>query len=88
MAHNKSALKRIKQDAKKRLRNRARKSAVTTIEKTFLAFVEAGKIEDAKKALTCCFSAYDTAAKKGVLKKATVNRKKSRLALRLNKAQT
>jgi small subunit ribosomal protein S20 len=87
MAHNKSALKRIKQDAKKRLRNRARKSAAITVEKTFLAFVEAGKIEDAKKSLVDCFSAYDRAAKKGVLKKATVNRKKSRLALRLNKAQ-
>ena len=87
MAHNKSALKRIKQDEKKRARNRARKSAVATYEKKFLALVEAGKVEEASKALEVCFSAYDKAAKKGVIKKAKVDRKKSRLTLRLNKAQ-
>jgi small subunit ribosomal protein S20 len=87
MAHNKSALKRIKQDAKKRLRNRARKSAVATQEKNFLDLVEAGKVQEAQAALQACFSAYDRAAKKGVLTKAKVNRKKSRLALRLNRAQ-
>ena len=87
MAHNKSALKRIKQDEKKRLRNRARKNAVATYEKKFLALVEAGKLEEAQKALDVCFSVYDKAAKKGVIKKAKVDRKKSRLTLRLNKAQ-
>ena len=87
MAHKKSALKRIKQDEKKRLRNRARKNAVATYEKKFLSLVEEGKLEEAQKALEVCFSAYDKAAKKGVLKKGKADRKKSRLTVRLNKAQ-
>ena len=87
MAHNKSALKRIKQDEKKRLRNKARKRAVATYEKNFLSLVEAGKIAEAQEALKVCISAYDKAAKKGVIKKEKASRKKSRLTLRLNKAQ-
>jgi small subunit ribosomal protein S20 len=87
MAHKKSALKRIKQDAKKRLRNRARKSTVITYEKKFLALLEAGNVTDAQKALQLCISAYDVAAKKGVIHKAKVDRKKSRLTLAFNKAQ-
>jgi small subunit ribosomal protein S20 len=87
MAHNKSALKRIKQDEKKRLRNRARKGAVATFEKKFLSLIEANNIEEARKALNKCLSAYDKAAKKGVINKCKVDRKKSRLTLRLNKAQ-
>ncbi|MCM8528278.1 MAG: 30S ribosomal protein S20 [Lentisphaeraceae bacterium] len=87
MAHNKSALKRIKQDEKKRLRNKARKRAVATYEKKFLTLVEEGKVAEAQEALKVCFSAYDKAAKKGVIKKEKADRKKSRLALRLNRAQ-
>ena len=88
MAHSKSALKRIRQDEKKRLRNRARKNAVSTYEKKFLSLVEGGNFEEASKALDVCFSAYDKAAKKGVFKKAKVDRKKSRLSKRLHKAQS
>lgn len=87
MAHNKSALKRIKQDEKKRLRNKARKRAVLTYEKKFLSLIEEGKVSEAQEALKVCFSAYDTAAKKGVFKKEKASRKKSRLTLTLNKAQ-
>ena len=87
MAHNKSALKRIKTDAKKRLRNRARKSTIATYEKKFLGLLEAGNVTDAQKALQVCISAFDVAAKKGVLHKAKADRKKSRLTLAFNKAQ-
>jgi len=87
MAHNKSALKRIKTDAKKRIQNRARKSAVSTTEKKFFSFLEASQFTEATTALQACFSAYDKAAKKGVIKKEKVDRKKSRLAKALNRAQ-
>lgn len=87
MAHSKSALKRIKQDEKKRSRNRARKRAIATYEKSFLSLVEEGKVAEAQEALKVCVSAYDKAAKKGVIKKEKADRKKSRLTLRLNKAQ-
>ena len=87
MAHNKSALKRIRQDEKKRLRNKARKRAILTFEKSFLAFLTEGKVVEAQEALKVCISAYDKAAKKGVIKKEKADRKKSRLTVRLNKAQ-
>ena len=87
MAHNKSALKRIKTDAKKRTQNRARKSAVATLERKFLAFLEGSQFTEATATLQACFSAYDKAAKKGVIKKEKVDRKKSRLAKALNRAQ-
>ena len=87
MAHNKSALKRIKQDAKKRLRNRARKSSIATAEKKFIKLLEAGNTTEARAALVSVISAYDNGAKKGVISKAKADRKKSRLTIRFNKAQ-
>ena len=87
MAHNKSALKRIRQDEKKRLRNKARKRTVATLEKKFLSLLDAGKATEAQEALKLCISAYDKAAKKGVIKKEKADRKKSRLTVILNKAQ-
>ena len=86
MAHAPSAKRHIRADEKKRLRNKARKSAVATFEKKFNALLAESKIEEATAALKVCFSAYDKAAKKGVIKKTTADRKKSRLNLALNKA--
>ena len=87
MAHKKARLKRIKTDSVKRLRNRARKSTVATLEKKFLALIAASELTEATAALQACFSAYDKAAKVGVIKKEKASRKKSRLALALNRAQ-
>jgi small subunit ribosomal protein S20 len=87
MAHKKSALKRIKQDAKKRLRNRAVKSSIATAEKKFVQLLEAGNATEAQAALTACISSYDVAAKKGVISKQKADRKKSRLTVSFNKAQ-
>jgi ribosomal protein S20 len=46
-----------------------------------------GKKDDATKALTGVNSAMDKAVKSGVVPRATANRKKSRLALALNRAK-
>ncbi len=87
MAHTKSALKRYKQDEKKRSRNRARKRAVSTYERNFDSLLKDGKMAEAQEALKNAISAYDKAAKKGVISKEKADRKKSRLTLRLNKIQ-
>ncbi len=87
MAHTKSALKRFKQDEKKRSRNRARKRAVSTYERNFDSLLKDGKMAEAQEALKNAISAYDKAAKKGVISKEKADRKKSRLTLRLNKIQ-
>lgn len=70
---------------RRRVRNRVVKTKLHRLEKTYLAAVTATKKEDASKALQSVTSALDKAAKVGVLHRATVNRKKSRLAVRLNK---
>jgi small subunit ribosomal protein S20 len=85
MANTKSAEKRTRQSARRRLRNRGVKTVLRKDEKAFLAAATAGNKADAAKAFNEISSRYDKAAKSGVVTKQTANRKKSRLAARLNK---
>jgi small subunit ribosomal protein S20 len=85
MPKTKSAERRMRSNERRRLRNRAVKTKLHRLEKTYLAAAAAGKKDDAGKALKDVTSALDKAAKGGVVHRATANRKKSRLALRLNK---
>ena len=77
----------MRNSARKQLQNRSAKSRLHTLERSFLQLVGAGKKDDAAKALQTLTSAFDKAAKSGVVHRATANRKKSRLALRLVKAK-
>lgn len=86
MPNTKSAERRVRNSERKRVRNVAQKSKVKTLEKSYLAAVKSGKKDEAAAALKAVVSAMDKAAKKGVIKKGTVDRKKSRLAIQLNKA--
>lgn len=74
----------MRNSARKKLHNRSIKSRLHTLEKDYLALISTGKKEDASKALRAVSSAYDKAVKSGVVHKATANRKKSRLSVRLN----
>ena len=85
MPKTKSAERRMRSSASRRLRNRSVKSGLHKLEKKFLAAVTAGAKEDAGKAFREVCSAFDKAAKTGVVHKATASRKKSRLAARLNR---
>lgn len=87
MPNTKSAIRRMRSTERRRVRNRAVKTKLHRLEKTYLAAVTGAKKEEAHTALQTVTSALDKAAKGGVLHRATVNRKKSRLALRLNKLQ-
>ena len=73
----------MRNSARKNLRNRSIKSRIHTIETNYLELLSAGKKDDAAKQLRTISSAYDKAAKAGVVHRATADRKKSRLALRL-----
>ncbi len=84
MAHSKSARKRIEIAERNRLRNQAVKSRVKTIVKKVLVAIEAKNAEEAKVALTIAYKELDKAVSKGILKKNTVSRKKSRLAAQVN----
>jgi small subunit ribosomal protein S20 len=83
MPNTKSAERRARNSARKHLQNRSVKSRLHSLERNYLELLGTGKKEEATKALRGISSAFDKAAKAGVVHRATANRKKSRLALRL-----
>ena len=85
MPNTKSAERRMRNSARKNLRNRSAKSRLHTLEVSYLELLAAGKKDDAAKDLRGLSSAFDKAVKAGVVARATANRKKSRLALYLKK---
>lgn len=80
MANTKSAEKRNRQAEKRRASNRAASSRLKTSLKSARAGVAATKDDAANDILKRGYSEIDKAAKKGVIKKNTANRYKSRLA--------
>lgn len=86
MPNTKSAEKRVRSSARKQAANNCVSSRLKTVEKKFSAAAQEKKT-DAVAALREAISAIDKAVKTGVLKRATANRKKSRLTLTLNAAK-
>lgn len=87
MPNTKSAERRMRSSARKQSRNASVKSQLNTLERKYLTLINAGKKDDAAAALRNVSSAFDKAVKKGVVHKATANRKKSRLSVRFNTAK-
>lgn len=84
MAHHKSAKKRIRQDAKKRLHNRYyKKSARTAIQK----LRDMTDPEDAAKYLPKVVSMIDKLAKRNIWHKNKANNLKSKLAKHVKQLQ-
>jgi small subunit ribosomal protein S20 len=84
MPNTKSAERRMRNSARKRLHNRSIKSSLHQLEKKYVALLTSGKKEDAATSLRAVSSAFDKAAKSGVIHKSMASRKKSRLSARLN----
>ncbi|MHC4741456.1 MAG: 30S ribosomal protein S20 [Planctomycetota bacterium] len=84
MAHSLSAKKRVKQNAKRRTINRARKSQVKTQIKHFEAALGKGDVEGATEQLRVLTKKLDQTAATSTMHKKTAARKKSRLAKKLN----
>lgn len=79
MANLQSAKKRVRQNEKRRLRNRVyRGRARNFIRKARLA-IESGKVDDARTATQTAVSALDKAAEKGVIHKNNASRRKGRI---------
>ncbi|MEO6183735.1 MAG: 30S ribosomal protein S20 [Verrucomicrobiota bacterium] len=87
MPNTKSAERRMRNSVRKQLQNRSIKSRLGTLEKKYADLVTAGKKAEATVAYTELSSALDKAAKTGTVHRSTASRKKSRLALRLNKVK-
>lgn len=84
MAHSLSAKKRIRQNAKRRTMNRARKSQVKTQIKRFEAALDQGDAAAASEQFRLVVKKLDKVASTSTMHKRTAARKKSRLAKRLN----
>jgi small subunit ribosomal protein S20 len=79
VANTKSAMKRIRQNEKRRLRNRAVRSKVRTALKT----ARAAQGDGQREAVLDAIRTLDKAVTKGVIHRNTAARKKSALARRL-----
>lgn len=82
MANHKSAIKRARQNDKRRVRNSSlRAKARTEVKKALDAIKAAATSDDATKALRAGERALYKAVGKGVIAKETASRKVSRMAL-------
>ena len=83
MANKMSAIKRNRQNEKRRLHNRLfRGRARTEVKKARLA-MESGELENAREATQMAIVALDKAAQKGMIHKKNAARRKSRLMKKL-----
>ncbi|MGQ9674967.1 MAG: 30S ribosomal protein S20 [Chloroflexota bacterium] len=86
MANTKSALKMIRVSERRRLRNKAVRSAVKTfISRANRQMAISSTAEDTMEAVKRAIIALDKAAEKGIIHKNNAARRKSRLMQRLNK---
>jgi small subunit ribosomal protein S20 len=80
-----AAKKAMRADAKKAVFNLRRKRTMKTAEKKIGEFILHKKTKEAQEALPKTYKAIDKAAKRGLIKKNTASRKKSRLAQAIKK---
>lgn len=85
MAITSSAKRAIRVAARRRVYNIRRADAMKSAIKRFEKLLALGKAADAEKMLSAVYQAVDKATKRGVIKKNTAARKKSRLVARLRK---
>jgi small subunit ribosomal protein S20 len=83
-----SAKRAIRVAERKRVFNIRRMNAMKDSVKEFRKLVAEGKVVEAEKKLPSVYQAIDKAAKRGVIKKNTAARKKSRIVALLRKAPT
>lgn len=87
MAIIKSAKKAARQSIKRKAINLVYKNNIKNLVKEVRGLILAKKTEQAKNMLPKLYKAFDKAAKRGVIKKNTASRKKSRLTKLLTKIQ-
>lgn len=80
-----AALKEIRKDRKRRLRNQATRSSLRTMMRQLHELLKAQQLDDAGALLRRVAKAYDHAAAKGLIHRNTAARYKSRLTLQLNR---
>jgi len=81
---NKSAEKRVRQDARKRAKNRVARGYIRDMMRNVRATTDP---EETKNSLNHAYRTLDRAVSKGLMHKKTAARHKSRLASHINKVQ-
>ena len=84
MANHKSAVKRIRQSAKRRLRNKSIRTAMRTVVKNCRVSLEGDDLDAAAEKLRSAERSLRRAASRGIIPKTRADRTVSRLAKRLN----
>jgi len=87
MPNTTSAERRMRNSRRKHLHNLSVKSRLRRLEKKYRTVLTSGEKGEAAQLLPGVNSAYDKAVKSGVMHRAAANRKKSRLALALNRVR-
>lgn len=88
MATHKSAIKRIRQNEKRRIHNRTYRNRTRTLVKKARAAIESGNLEEARAATQIAVRDLDKLASRGVVHKRNAARRKSRLMQQLAKLQS
>ena len=83
MATHKSALKRIRQNEKRRLHNRDFRNRTRTLVKKARVAIESGDVDVARESTQIAIRDLDKAASRGIIKKENAARRKSRLMKQL-----
>ena len=87
MAIIKSAKKRIRSSEKKRIFNLRKTREMKETIKKFLKLIETKKIDEAEKMIPAVYKAIDKVVGKGIIKKNTGARKKSRLVKKITSSK-
>lgn len=83
MPNIKSAIKRMKQNEKRRIRNRYFRGRARVLVRDARAAIESEDLEEAREATIKAVSALDKAAVKGILHENNASRRKGRLMQQL-----
>ncbi len=84
MANHPSALKRQRQNEKRRIRNKGYKSSINTFIKKTLKALEEKDLEVATENYRKAVRKLDSAVNKGILHRKTASRRISRITRRMN----
>lgn len=87
MANHKSALKRIRQNQKRRIYNRSFRNRARTFVKMAREEIDSGKTDSAVEATKAAIRDLDMAASRGIIHKNNASRRKSRLMKQLHALQ-
>ena len=85
MPNHKSAIKRVRQNEKRRLRNRHVMSTTRTLLKRVRNAIDNADVGEAQEALPSAVNALNRAVTKGIMHRNQASRKISRLTIAVNK---